>query len=309
MLTSALALRRWALGSLIANAALVVTGGLVRVTGSGLGCSTWPQCEPGSYTPHPATGAHGLIEFGNRLLTFVLVGIALGTLITAWRSRAQDGRPNWGVRLLALGAAVGIPIQAVIGGISVLAGLNPWVVGLHMVASIALIVVCVVLVHQTWPVSPAPAARRLRLMIQAVFFLGLAVMLLGVIVTGAGPNSGDGGARRNGLDLLTTARLHAISMWALVTLIVASLVLAAARTRIRGAVLMVLAAAAIQGAIGYVQYFLHLPAALVALHMLGTALFTASIANLWWLTRTATAAPVAHNSSGSSAAAMNTTAR
>ncbi|MFZ0530016.1 MAG: COX15/CtaA family protein, partial [Propionicimonas sp.] len=81
------ALRRWSVASLLANLALIVTGGLVRVTGSGLGCSTWPQCEPGSYAPHPAAGAHAFIEFGNRLLTFALVAVAIGTLVAAWKAR------------------------------------------------------------------------------------------------------------------------------------------------------------------------------------------------------------------------------
>ena len=121
------ALRGWSIASLVANMGLVVTGGLVRVTGSGLGCSTWPQCEPGSYVPHGDAPLHTYIEFGNRLLTFVLVAVAIGTLIAAWRARDAAGNPVRRVRVLALLAAAGIPAQAVIGGISVLARLEWWV--------------------------------------------------------------------------------------------------------------------------------------------------------------------------------------
>lgn len=283
-LTSPVALRRWALAFLLANMALVVTGGLVRVTGSGLGCSTWPQCEPGSYLPHPEAGGHAFIEFGNRLLTFVLVLVAIGTLYAAWQAR-DAGRPRRGVRNLALAGALGIPAQAVIGGFSVLTDLNPWVVGLHMVASIALIVIGVALVHQTFPVAPVPAAQPLRGLIQATFGLGIAVMLLGVVVTGAGPNSGDGGVTRNGLDLLMVARAHSLSVWLVVLLTAAMIFFSRSKPAVRRAVLLLLGVELAQGAIGYAQYFLGLPPALVALHMLGTAAFSAALAHLWYLTR------------------------
>ena len=111
LLTSRVALRRWTVASLVSNMTLIVTGGLVRVTQSGLGCSTWPQCEPGSYLPHPEAGAHAFIEFGNRLLTFVLVAVALGTLLAAWRARDAAGNPRRRLRALALWAGPGIPAQ------------------------------------------------------------------------------------------------------------------------------------------------------------------------------------------------------
>lgn len=299
------ALRRWTVASLLANMGLVVTGGLVRVTGSGLGCSTWPQCEPGSYTPHAEAGIHGAIEFGNRLLTFVLVAIAIGTFIAAWRARDAHGAHRRRLRGLALAAALGIPLQAVIGGLSVLARLNPWVVGLHMVASVALIAICVVMVHEAGQSEPAAVGRVVRRLVVLASTLGVVVVLLGVVVTGAGPNSGDGGAARNGLDLLGSARVHAASVWALVAVTVALVVLTRADAAVRGAARLVLAAVLGQGLIGYAQYFLSLPPALVAAHMLGTALFTAALAHLWWLTRRDSG----QRSSGSSAAAMNTTAR
>lgn len=299
LLSSPAALRRWSVASLVANAGLVVTGGLVRVTGSGLGCSTWPQCEPGSYTPHAEAGVHGVIEFGNRLLTFVLVAIAVGTFLAALRARTADGAPRRRVRRLALVAALGIPLQAVIGGLSVLAQLNPWVVGLHMVASIVLIALCVVLVHEAYGVAAVPATPVVRLLTRAVAGLGLVVMLLGVVVTGAGPNSGDGGAERNGLDLLLTARVHAASVWLVVALTLALAWLVRAEPLLRRAVLLLFAVELFQGAVGYAQYFLSLPPALVALHMLGTALFTAALAHLWWLARR----PAAQTTTATGAAA------
>ncbi len=291
------ALRRWAVASLVANMAIVVTGGLVRVTGSGLGCSTWPQCEPGSYVPHPEAGGHAFIEFGNRLLTFVLVIVAVGTLVSAWKARDASGRPRRLVRGLAVAVVAGIVAQALIGGISVLVRLNPWVVGAHLLPSIALIVACVLLVHEAYGVPAVTVPRRSRALVLATAGCGLVVMLLGVVVTGAGPNSGDGGAARNGFDLVATARVHSLSVW----LVVALTVLLALAVRDRGparqAVLLLLAVEVFQGAVGYAQYFLALPPWLVTLHMLGTTLFTAALAHLWWLTRpedqtpTATGAP------------------
>jgi cytochrome c oxidase assembly protein subunit 15 len=283
---SPVALRRWAVASLVANVAIVVTGGLVRVTSSGLGCSTWPQCEPGSYVPHPDAGIHAYIEFGNRLLTFVLVIVAIGTLLAAWRARDAAGAPRPLVRGLAVALIAGIVAQAVIGGISVLVQLNPWVVGAHLLPSIALIAACVLLVHETYErpaVAVSGTARRLVLALSA---LGLVAMLLGVVVTGAGPNSGDGAASRNGLDLLVTARAHSLSVWLVVALTVLLAVVVRANPAARRAVVLVLVVELFQGAVGYAQYFLALPPWLVTLHMVGTALFTAALANLWWLTRT-----------------------
>ncbi|MFT4110184.1 COX15/CtaA family protein [Propionicimonas sp.] len=285
LVSSPAAMRRWALASLIGNMGIVVTGGLVRVTGSGLGCPTWPQCTPGSYVPHAESGGHAFIEFGNRTLTFVLVVIAVGTFVAAWRARDAAGAPRRDLRGLALAAALGIPAQAVIGGISVLTGLNPWVVGLHLGPSIALIVISTVLVHRAWAVLPVPVPARARLLVVATFVVGLAAMLAGMVVTGAGPNSGDGGAARNGLDLTTVARLHSLSVWVVVALTIVLVVILRRVPGARRAVQLLLVVELAQGGIGYAQYFLALPAALVALHMVGTTLFTAALTHLWWLTR------------------------
>ncbi|MCA0306988.1 MAG: COX15/CtaA family protein [Actinobacteria bacterium] len=276
------ALRRWAVASLVGNMGIVVTGGLVRLTGSGLGCSTWPQCEPGSITP-PEASLHASIEFGNRLLTFVLVVLAVGTFVAAWKARDDAGAPRRRTRRLALAAALGIPAQAIIGGFSVLAGLNPWVVGLHMVVSVALIAVCTVLVHDAYGWRPAAARPLARMLARVAFWVGMASMALGVVATGAGPHAGDSDSARNGLDVVAATRVHSLSVWVVVALTIALVLLTTGAAR-RAAVLL-LAVELAQGAIGYAQYLLGLPVPLVALHMLGLTVFTAALANLWWLVR------------------------
>jgi len=127
------ALRVWLVASLICNMGIIVTGAVVRLTGSGLGCPTWPKCTADSYVPHGALGIHGLIEFGNRTLTFVLIIAALGAFISAWRNRGARSKLWW----ITLGIGIGIPFQGVIGGITVLTDLNPYVVALHLLLSVA----------------------------------------------------------------------------------------------------------------------------------------------------------------------------
>lgn len=287
LVSSPTALKRWTLASLVSNMALIVTGGLVRVTKSGLGCSTWPQCEPGAYLPHPEAGAHAFIEFGNRLLTFVLVAVAIGTLVAAWRARDSGGRPRRRLRVLALFAAAGIPAQAVIGGFSVLTNLNPWVVGAHLLPSVALIVVSVAMLHEAHGLQPdAKASLPARRAARGVFVLGMVVMVLGAVVTGAGPNSGDGGAARNGLNLEFVARVHSLSVWALVGGTVVLLILTRGTIKAWRAAIVLLVVEMGQGIIGYAQYFLSLPPWLVVAHMAGTALFTAAVSHLLLVTRT-----------------------
>lgn len=300
------ALRAWAVASLAANMVIIWTGALVRLTKSGLGCPTWPQCEPGSYVPTPAMGVHGVIEFANRLLTFVLAAIALGLFRAAWRAHRQ-GRVPRRLPVLAFAVGLGIIAQAVIGGISVLTQLNPWVVGLHMVASVFLILVCVEIVHLAFGLTPVPASPRLTALTQGVFWLGMVVVALGVVVTGAGPHSGDGGAQRNDLSPEWTAKAHAWAVWALVALTMLGLLWAWQDARLRRLWSWLLAAELAQGAVGYVQYFTHLPVALVLLHMVGTTLIVAALGHLWRLTARAGAS--GQKRSGSIAAAMNTSAR
>lgn len=270
----------WA--NLVANIGIVLTGGAVRLTGSGLGCPTWPRCTDQSYVPHGELGIHGAIEFGNRMLTFVLVVVA----VTCWAAalaRARqapageqpDRRPLW----LATVVALGIPAQAVIGGITVLTDLNPWVVALHFLVSMAMIAVCVVLLDTlTGPPRPGADART-RALTWAVLVLGWVVLYLGTVVTGSGPHSGDLEARRTGLDPQVMSHVHAWAVYGLVALTVAALALAArsrARLAARAAAALLVVAVA-QGAVGFAQYYLDLPAGLVALHMLGAALTSVGI--------------------------------
>ncbi len=272
--------RRWlwpvAVADLVANVGIVLTGGAVRLTGSGLGCPTWPRCTPESYRPHGELGLHGVIEFGNRMLTWLLVVIALAALVVAWRAGHRRA-----TRLAGL-VALGIPAQAVIGGVTVLTDLNPWVVGLHFLVSMALVATCVVLLDALrGPARPAAPVRIRRLAV-ATLAAGWVVLWLGTVVTGSGPHSGDLDSRRTGLDPQTISHVHAWAVYGLLALTIA--VLWAARradaTPVVRAAAALLAVEVAQGVVGFVQYFTDLPEALVAVHMLGAALLSAGLAAL-----------------------------
>jgi cytochrome c oxidase assembly protein subunit 15 len=279
-------LRRSAWATLVANIGLVVTGGAVRLTGSGLGCPTWPRCTDSSFTPHGTIGPHQLVEFGNRTLTFVLVAIAVATFVTARHDAKRLGRPD--LLRLSLVLALAIPAQAVLGGITVLTDLNPWVVSLHLVASLALISVAVLLLHRL----DHPPAGRARGLAPALAWTTYAVTWLvlyaGTVVTGSGPHAGDASAPRNGLDPLQVSQLHADLVFLLVGLTAALLVAlyaTAAPDRVRRAVRDLLIVELAQGVVGFVQYFTKLPIALVLVHMLGAVLITAFTARLLWSLR------------------------
>ncbi len=271
------AFRRWAVASLVANMVLVVTGAIVRLTGSGLGCPTWPTCKDDAYVPEAALGIHGLIEFGNRLLTFVLIIIAVATLVAAFRSGAD--RTSKGLAFLT---AAGIPLQGVIGGITVLTQLNPYVVALHLLLSIALIVLLTRLVMRTRGYVTTAVEPRLVWLARATFAVMMIAIWVGTVVTGSGPHSGDGGARRTGLDIETVAKLHSASVWASIALTIACIILfgRAGHRRARRLAMGVLHASLLQGAIGYAQYFLGLPLGLVIAHMVGLAIVTVCVSAL-----------------------------
>ena len=263
--------RRLALASVLANSGIVVTGGAVRLTSSGLGCPTWPRCTESSYTPTAEYAAHGLIEFGNRLLTFVLLAVVLATTVAVWRSRPV--RP--GMRRLAALILLGIPAQAVLGGITVLTGLNPWTVMGHFLVSAGLIALAVVL-HQRaregdLPPTPLvpPALRSLGTVL--LVLVGL-TLVLGTVVTGSGPHSGDVAAGRTGLDPETVSQLHADAVFLLVGVTLAfwvALKAVGAPPRTVRAMGLLLVVELAQGLIGFVQYFTGLPVLLVALHLVG----------------------------------------
>lgn len=275
------ALRRWAVASLVANVVIVVTGALVRLTASGMGCPTWPRCTADSYVTHPALGIHGAIEFGNRLLTFALVVVAVLTWATAMLHR-DGGRPRRDLRWIAAGLALGIPAQAVIGGISVLTHLNPFVVAFHLLVSMVLIGVSTWLVRRTRGLDRRPAGRVGVLAARATFLsMGLTVWL-GTVVTGSGPHAGDLNAVRTGFDGAFVTHLHAAAVYAAV----AATVVAVWVLRSRAA-LLVLGVEVLQAALGITQYQLGLPVGLVLLHLLGASLAVAASSNLFLGVRTA----------------------
>ncbi|GEP38219.1 cytochrome b561 [Nocardioides psychrotolerans] len=278
----------WA--TLVANAMLVVTGGAVRLTGSGLGCPTWPRCTDQSFTPHGALDLHEAVEFGNRMLTFVLVAIAVATFVAAWQTGRRD------LRRLALWLALGIPAQAVIGGITVLTDLNPWIVSFHLLCSMAIISLAVLFVRRIDQPGPAPAGGPLVGLAWATYAASWAVLYIGTVVTGSGPHAGDEDSPRNGLDPLQVSQLHADSVFLLVGLTIGLLfALAALRAgaEARRAVLVLLLVELGQGAIGFVQYFTDLPIVLVAFHMLGAALISAVVTWTLLAVRTPRATPSA----------------
>jgi heme a synthase len=263
--------------TLVANIVIVVTGGAVRLTGSGLGCPTWPRCSRGSFVVHDALGVHGLVEFSNRMLTFVLAALVIATWVTVMRVRPQRSS----LRRLATVLLLGVPAQALLGGVTVLSDLNPWVVALHLLLSLAIIAVAVTLVRRVdeedrppAPTVPRPVAMLTRAMFGSVW----AVLYVGTVVTGSGPHAGDQHAPRTGLSPGAVSQLHADLVFLLVGLTVGTLV--AFRTvdapeRAQRAVRWLLGIELAQGVVGFTQYFTGLPVALVAVHVLGAALVSA----------------------------------
>lgn len=259
------------------QSAIVVTGGAVRITGSGLGCSTWPECTPGSYTPtanQPEAPLHAWIEFGNRLLTFVLLLNALALMIVILKSGARH------LRKLGAFQIIGILAQGILGGITVLTGLNPATVAAHFLLSMVLIAGALSLrqrAHSKTPtyLAPIPLVRNLM---RAHLALTIAVLFMGTIVTGSGPHAGDSTAERFNFDSKMMAWIHADLVIALLGVTIA-LVIAiklgeseAVRSRLGSISQKFLIVALAQGAIGYVQYFTGLPELIVGAHLVGAVI-------------------------------------
>ncbi|MBB2987735.1 COX15/CtaA family protein [Terracoccus luteus] len=297
--------------NLVVEVGIVLTGGVVRLTGSGLGCTTWPECMPGSFTPTrvDATSYHDLVEFGNRTLTGLVGIVALLTIwavVTRWPHRTR-------MHVLALGTLGGIVAQGVLGGITVLTGLNPWFVMGHFLLSMVLVAVATALLRGTadeqggpGPLTVHPLARRLA---QATALVGAVVLALGTVVTGSGPHSGDAEVpNRTGFDPKTISWLHADVVMLFSGLVIATLVavvLSSQRHRVEARVggaddgaatptrawfalpgrddrarrswYWVLVVTLLQGVVGYAQYFTGLPILLVLLHMLGASLLTVTL--------------------------------
>lgn len=295
--------RFFAWASLVSQTLIIGTGGAVRLTGSGLGCPTWPRCTDDSFVTTAEMGFHGIIEFGNRLLTFLLIIIALGMFLMVVRQRRE--RPEL-LRLSVL-LGLGIPAQAVIGGITVLTDLNPYVVGLHYLLSAVLVGLAAWLLYRV-RVGPSSGIRQAPrgyrgLVIAALVSLGVSINI-GILVTGSGPHAGDGGAARNGLNSELLQHLHSWPSYLTATLTLVGLVWtmrvgvpAVSRRAKRaafGAVLLTLA----QIGVGLYQARNGLPELFVGIHMVLAAVLVAVYVT--WLLSTAAPSTSSHGGTGKS---------
>ncbi|MBT2524952.1 COX15/CtaA family protein [Streptomyces sp. ISL-99] len=276
-------LRRAALSAVVMTVLIIVTGGAVRLTGSGLGCDTWPKCTDDSLFATPEQGIHGAIEFGNRMLTYVL-SAAVGWAIIAARStkpwRRGLTRLGWAQFWIVMG-------NAVIGGITVWAGLNPWTVAGHFLLANALLTVAVITWQRTREGDTAPrprVPRPVRKLSWAVVVTSGLLIALGTTVTGSGKHAGDSSdVPRMPWDWADAAHLHAAAAWVVCALAIAMwLVLRVVdapddtRARARDLLIVLLA----QGGIGYVQFFTGVPEILVSAHMLGSSLMWIAVLRL-----------------------------
>ncbi|MCI4010483.1 COX15/CtaA family protein [Brevibacterium sp. ZH18] len=279
MVTTKIRVAAWAM--LIAQGGIILSGGIVRLTGSGLGCTDWPKCTPDSLVTTPEMGIHGLIEFGNRTLAVALAILGVIILLLLWKSRKQRPDLFW----LNLGLLAIVPVQAIVGGITVWTKLNPWVVAGHFVPSAIAVGVAAYFVRRTYDTgvrtgdkapSPLPALGWIILALTAI------VVLFGVLTTGAGPHSGSTMSTRNGLDNVWITRAHAFPVWLLIIATITSLVIARKKHNVMVKPLIVLLIIELaQGLIGYIQYFTGVPIVLVAFHMIGlSATIAASVAVL-----------------------------
>ena len=264
---------------LFAQAAIVVTGGAVRLTGSGLGCPTWPECTPGSYTPKPYQVEEQVkvwIEFGNRLLTFVLVLAAITVLVSVLAAGRKD------LRGLALGQVLGILGQGILGGITVLTGLHPATVAAHFLLSIVLIAGATSLRAQRFAsLEKQEAAPLVKKVATAHIVVSFLVLFLGTLVTGSGPHAGDATAARFPFDLRTMAWLHADSVIALFGITFGLFVVHGVSPHTKKRLKIFVAIALSQGLIGYVQWYLDLPELIVGLHLVGSTLVWIAAWRVW----------------------------
>lgn len=297
-------MRVLSIAAVVAQACIAVTGSVVRVTGSGLGCPEWPNCFPGSLTPDSrfdVAPLHQWVEFSNRMLTGVVSAVTIACLLAALRATPRQ-------RLLKLSVAMlgGVAAQAVIGGIIVLLGLSWWSVAPHFLVSMVLVWVAVLLARTAGDAmdpNPAPAAPVLPRAARALLLLCLAtlaaVLIAGTLVTSAGPHAGDAKTPRLELPVPALAQLHGDLLVGFLGLLAGfGFLLAAvgASTRVYRRYWVLVAVVLAQGLLGAVQYLLGVPEVLVSLHVLGACLVTAAAAALWSVTNphTALAGPTAN---------------
>lgn len=268
----------WA--SLASQILIIGTGGAVRLTGSGLGCPTWPRCTEDSFVTTAEMGFHGIIEFGNRLLTFVLIIIAI--VMFAFVIRMRKDRPE--LFRLSLGLGLGIPGQAVIGGVTVLTDLNPYVVGLHYLLSAVLVGFAAVLLYRVrrgpkrsdWGV-----VTPIRVMSGALLGVLAISVVMGILTTGSGPHAGDAGAARNGLDSWLLQHFHAwpsyIVLGLVTTLSALSWFAGVGSRGFRRAISGSLGVTIVQIAVGLYQANNGLPVFAVGVHMVLAAVLVAFV--------------------------------
>jgi len=258
----------YAWASLVSQILIVVTGGAVRLTGSGLGCPTWPECKPGSLTNVPELGIHGIIEFANRLLTFLLLVIAILTFVTVLRLKRNE---RAGLFWTSLCLGLGIFVQAIIGGIAVLTGLNSWIVGSHFIVSGILIAIATILLWHGTGRKIQLVSKPSRALTMITFPIGALTVIIGVIVTGSGPHAGDAKTPRNGLNPDLLVHLHSYPAYILLGLVLLQIVLLARKKQPLLFSLSFLGLLILQALVGLLQTWLGLPIGLVALHMLGAS--------------------------------------
>ena len=272
--------RLYAWLSLLSQILIVVTGGAVRLTGSGLGCPTWPKCTDDSLVTVPEQGIHGVIEFANRMLTFALIIIALLAFISVMRLGREK---RAGLVWPSLGAGLGIFAQAIVGGISVLVKLNPWVVGLHFVISAVLISIASIFVWRVYKPAVGPVPYRAYQLAPLSLVIGFITVLIGVIVTGAGPHAGDAETPRNGLDIELLEHLHSYPAYAWIALAIFIVVLLSRADKDRelkfprNISIWLVVALSLQAIIGVAQARLGVPPLLVGMHMLGASILVSLV--------------------------------
>lgn len=282
--------RAIAVAVILTQGGISVTGAIVRVTASGLGCPTWPQCFPGSFTPIPhaeVPGIHQAVEFGNRLITFLVVLTAAAAVLAVTRARRRRE-----VLVYAWLMPASTVAQAVIGGITVLTGLLWWTVAIHLLVSMAMVWLSVLLFVKIGEPDDGTRMRTVptplrQLTIVSALALS-ATLVTGTLVTGAGPHAGDKSIEqpvpRLQVEITTLVHLHSSLLVAYLSLLIAlGFALLAVRAPrhvlIRLSVLVAIVVA--QGTVGAVQFLTGVPAGLVAVHVAGAAACTAATAALW----------------------------
>lgn len=284
---------RLIVANLVVQIVIIATGGAVRLTGSGLGCSSWPNCAPGQFSPtfHGESSFHPYVEWGNRMMGAVVVVVALAVAVAVFFAHRRGVRPVPSTKLLWLATTPLLLslVQAVLGGLTVVMELHPALVGSHFLFSAALVWLSTWLVIDWYrPGRPRPAVPpRLRAVVHLLAVVAAVVVVLGMVVTGSGPHSGDDEVGyRFAVDPVLIAKSHAGAVWVFVALLVTVLVLAHRAADdgasqlpvLRHRAWVLLAVTLAQGALGYVQYFTGLPELLVGIHMVGAALLLVTTA-------------------------------